>query len=99
MNAVDLEESPAPRSPRTATVLIFFAAFAIIISWLACYALTNALIAASILTPWPHDADPRWRWMLNSFGGLFISFIVLGGFFRWVSNRQLRRIDAIADAE
>jgi threonine/homoserine/homoserine lactone efflux protein len=99
MSTMELDELRSRPAPRTTTVLVFLAAFAVIISWLCCYAVTNALIAADLMAPWPREADPRWRWMLNSFAGVFIGFSVVGGLFRWLSNRQLRRIDAAADGE
>jgi len=99
MNAMQLENMPASQPPRTSTVLVFLAAFAVIVSWLVVYAVTNALIAADLMAPWPADADPRRQWMLKGFVGMFAVFSVVGTIFRWISNRQLRRIDQIADAE
>lgn len=97
--AMDLDAPTAPRAPRTATVLVFLAASAMIAAWLAVYALTNALIAVDLLVDWPRESDPRPAWMLRAFLGIFCVFGMVGGLFRWLSNRQLRRIDAIAEGE
>lgn len=84
---------------RTSTTLVFLASFAVIASYLGCYAVTNALVTAGLLSPFSGEADPRPRWMVNSFLALFGGFGVLAVLFRWVSNRQLRRIDDMANAE
>ena len=97
MNSMD--HAAVHSSPRTSTVLVFLAAFAIMMSWLCVYALTNALIAADIISAWPVDADPRPRWMMDAFVGFFGAAAIIGLLFRWVSHRQLKRIDAMADAE
>lgn len=99
MDASDFESAPAPQVSRTTTVLIFIAAFSVIVSWLACYAVTNALVATDIISAWQPGEDPRPRWMLHSFIGLFGSFAVVAMAFRWLSNRQLRRIDEMADGD
>jgi hypothetical protein len=99
MLAIEKDENPKRCGPRTTTVLIFLAAFAMIASWLSCYAVTNALVAADVINAWPHEADPRPRWMLNSFVGFLLAFGLIGGAFRWLSNRQLRRIDDMANAD
>lgn len=91
-------EIPHP-APRTTTVLVFLAAFAIMTSWLCVYAATNALVSANIMSAWPPEADPRPRWMINAFGGFFGAYAVIGLLFRWISSRQLRNIDSMADAE
>ncbi len=99
MDVRSLDQEVSRDAPRTATVLIFLAAFAVMVSWLAVYALTNALIASHIMSPWPVEADPRPAWMLNAFGGFFGAFSTIGLLFRWASRRQLHRIDRIAEAE
>lgn len=86
-------------APRTTTVLVFLGAFAVMISYLGAYAAANALVAANILKPWPNDADPRPQWMLNTFCVSFAVCVIAALLFRWISNRQLRRIDEMADAE
>lgn len=95
-----MEFNPATiRKPRTATVLVMLSGVALLLSWLWAYAVTGALISAELLKPWPADQDPRLRWMTESFLSLLIAFILSGGLVRWLSARQLRRIDSIADAE
>ncbi len=84
---------------RTSTVVVFLAAFAVILSWLGCYAVPNALIAADLIEPWSKDSDPRSTWMLNSFFALFIGFAVIGLLFKWSSYRQMRSIDAMAEGD
>jgi hypothetical protein len=95
VNSMDNERSPG--APRTATVVVFLAAFAVMVSWLAVYAVTNALIATNVMSAWPEGVDPRPRWMLNAFGGFFGAFAVIALLFGWLSQRQLKRIDEIAE--
>jgi hypothetical protein len=92
------DESMQQRTSRTSTTLVFLASFAIIASYLGCYAVTNALVTAGLISPFTGE-DPRPRWMLNSFLGIFGGFGVLAVLFRWMSNRQLRRIDDMANAD
>lgn len=100
MHATDDFDLTAARSvPRTTTVLVFLAAFAITMSYLCIYAGTNALVASNVMPAFPPGADPRPRWMINTFIVGFAAFTVFGLLFRWMSLRQLRRIDATADAE
>jgi hypothetical protein len=93
----DLDSAVQNPTGNTPTVLVFLAAFAIIISWLVCYALPPVLVSADLMSAWPSGTDPRPQWMLRAFTGVFGGFAVLGLVFRWTSNRQLRRIDAMAD--
>lgn len=91
-------ESSAATQPRLWTVLVFLAAFALLLSWIAVYAIPNALIAADLLAPFPADSDSRPAWMLKAFAALAALFILLAAVFHWLSARQLRRIDEMADA-
>jgi hypothetical protein len=97
MPAGDAESSTPP--PRTATVLALLAGVALVFSWLASYAAVNALLRADLIKPWAAGSDPRPRWLLEWFLALLTIFLAVGAAFRWVSRRQLRRIDAIADEE
>ena len=99
MKSIDQEITPAQGKVRTTTVLIFIAAFAIILSWLLVYCVPNSLISADLINKWPRGKDPRPMWLLNAFGAIFAVLGVLACIFAWASNRQLRRIDAMADAE
>ena len=99
MHATDSVDRMAHNAPRTTTVLVFLAAFAITMSYLGVYAVTNTLVASNMLPAFTPGADPRPQWMLNTFLVSFAVCAVFGTFFRWLSVRQLRRIDAMADAE
>lgn len=99
MSDFDPDMPKASRPPRTATVMVFLAAGAVILSYLGVYALTNALVTAEVIAPWRPGADPRPRWMLQTFGAVFCGLALVGFLMRWWSNRQLRAIDASADAE
>lgn len=88
--------TPRP-APRTTTVLVFLAAFAVMASYLCIYAGTNALVSSNLLPAFPPGADPRPRWMVNTFVATFSVFAFFGLLFRWLSLRQLRRIDALAE--
>ena len=92
------EDQPGLKAPRTTTVLVFLAAFAVVMSWLSCYAVPNALIASDVMKPFIRESDPRPRWMVTAFIGIFLGSGFLAMVFRWISRRQLRRIDSIADA-
>src|SRR5438552_2230069 len=50
-----VSESP----PRTTTVVCMLVAAALILSYLWAYAVTNALIAAEVISRWPPGSDPR----------------------------------------
>jgi|DewCreStandDraft_4_1066084.scaffolds.fasta_scaffold51604_2 hypothetical protein len=99
MDAIEMENTSCSTAPRTATVLVFLAAFAIMVSWLGTYAAPNALASAGLITDFSREADPRPAWMLRTFIGVFGVFGTIALLFRVASHRQLRRIDAMADAE
>jgi len=87
---------PAPR-PRTTSVLALLSATALIISYLVSYALTNALVAANLMQHWSPGQDPRPRRMLIGFGALLFIFVVVGSIARFLSKRQLARIDQMEE--
>jgi len=95
------EDKPGMKPPRTTTVVVFLAVFAIVMSWISCYAVPNALIAADVLKPFAHEggADPRPRWMGMAFVIIFAASGLIGMVLGWMSRRQLKRIDSTADAE
>jgi hypothetical protein len=95
----DFDQDTMPHAPRTATVLVILAAFAVIISYLGVYAVTNALIASDVIPGWPREADPRPGWMVKSFLGLFTFFGIVGALFNMSSKRQFRRIDKMLDED
>jgi hypothetical protein len=98
MDSIYMDQSPGER-PRTVGVLVLLAFFAVVLSWLGVYGLTNALITADLLPPWPGGYDPRPKWMLGGFVGLLTLFSLMMGIVRWLSGRQLRRIDQMADGD
>ena len=98
-DVMELDCQKPQKSPRTTTVLVFLAASAMILAWLVVYGLTNALIAADLMAGISREVDPRPQWMLKAFLGIFCAFGIVGGLFRWLSNRQLKRIDAISEGE
>jgi hypothetical protein len=87
---------PQPR-PNALTVLVLLVLAALTLSYLVAYALPDALVASQIMPPWPHETDPRPRWMLSGFFFLLGTFSAIGCMIRLLSWRQLRCIDAIAD--
>ena len=89
---------PKVGPPRTSTVLVFLLAGSVIFSYMGVYAATNAMIHADMMSPWPAGSDPRPRWMIQAFVVLFIILALGGLFFRWLSNRQLKAIDDLANA-
>lgn len=96
----DLDEAPPqPARARTGTVIVFLAAFAMILSYIIVYAVPNALIAADVLSPRPAGGDERPMMLLRTFFTLFGIFVAVGAVFCWASRRQLRRIERMAEAE
>jgi hypothetical protein len=71
-----------PQPPRTLTVLGMLALTALTFSYLAAYALTNALVAAQVI----------------GFCVLMLIFMVLGEVFRRMSRSEFKAIDEMADA-
>jgi glycerol-3-phosphate acyltransferase PlsY len=99
MHAIHSIDEDVRCAPRTAAAFVFLAAFAVTMSYLVVYAMTNTLVAANIMQAFPPNADPRPEWMFNLFFVSFGVFAVVGLLVRWLSHRQIRRIDAMADAE
>jgi hypothetical protein len=89
---------PNPPRARTLNALLLLVVVAIVLSYLFGYAMTNALIAAEIVPPWTPGHDPRPMRMLIIFGTLLGVFGLAGAIFRVLSRRQLRSLDALADA-
>jgi len=94
----DQLQSEAPR-PRTTSVLALLAAAALIFSYLVSYALTNALVAANLMQRWAPGHDPRPRRMLIGFVALLMLIMAIGATARWISKRQLARIDEMEEEE
>ena len=93
------EEKPGLPPPRTFTVMVFLAVFAVVLSWISCYAIPNALVAADVLKPFTAGPDPRPRWMATAFVIIFVACGLISMLLGWMSRRQLKRIDSTADAE
>jgi hypothetical protein len=99
-----MQESIEPFSeggsrPRTTSVLAILAGAALIFSYLVSYALTNALVAAELMHKWSPGHDPRPRRMLIGFASLMIAFMTVAAIARWISKRQLARIDEMEEEE
>ena len=98
-----MEQAPEqPRDaapPRTTSVLALLAGAALIFSYLVSYALTNALIVANLMQRWAPGHDPRPRRMLLGFAALMFAFMTVGSVARWLSRRQLARIDEMDDGD
>jgi NhaP-type Na+/H+ or K+/H+ antiporter len=94
----DSIETPTSDRPHTLNVLVLLAGVAVIFSYLGAYAVTNALVKADLIQKWPPGSDPRPRWMLIAFVAMLVSFVVIGGFLRWSTNRQLRGMDSMEEA-
>jgi len=83
--------------PRTLTVLTLLAGAAATFAYLGAYAVANVLVTADILPAWPRDHDPRPRWFVSGFVTLLGLFMALATAARFLSDRQLRRIDEMSD--
>jgi hypothetical protein len=83
--------------PRTVTVLGLLALTSLTFSYLGVYAVSGALVRANVLRPWPAEADPRLRWLAISFFVLLAGFGIIAALARYLSRRQLRQIDEMAD--
>jgi len=94
-----LYEGAPQRGASTINVLVLLVVAAVVFSYLAAYALTNALLKAGLVDPWSPDHDPRPRWMLICFGIVMSLFLVMSALLRWSSNRQLRAMEAMEEAE
>ena len=90
-------DDPPDAKPRTATVLGLLALTSLTISYVGAYAVSGALKHAEIIRPWPPGADPRLRWLLISFVVLLASFGSIAALVRYLSRRQLRQIDEMAE--
>jgi hypothetical protein len=87
------------RRPRTTSVLALLSGAALIFSYLVSYALTNALVAANLMQKWAPGTDPRPRRMLIGFSSAMIAFGLIGATARFMSKRQLARIDEMDETD
>jgi hypothetical protein len=99
---VDEPATPAPtpfqRLKKTVFAVGVLLATAAMFSYLLAYAMTDALATAQVLPRYESSNDPRPMWMVRAFICLTCTFMAVGGLARLLSRRQLRRIDAMADA-
>ncbi|HLL90086.1 MAG TPA: hypothetical protein VK324_12360 [Tepidisphaeraceae bacterium] len=91
-------DDAVPR-PKTLTVLAVLMATALAVSYLTAYAGANALVQAELMDPFTAGHDPRPRWLLYAFTALLTTFAAAAVAFRFLSKRQLRSLDAMADSE
>jgi hypothetical protein len=98
MDVPEVEMFEPPR-PKTATVVSLLMGAALILSYLAASAVTNALVAADVMSPWPRDRDPRPRWMGVGFFAVLTVFSVIGAVVRMMSRRQLHKIDEMETSD
>ena len=92
-----IEMAKAAR-PKTLFVFGVLAMTALTFSFLGSYAVYNALVTAGVVQKYT-GKDPRPKWLLIGFGVLMVIFIGVGEFFRFLSRRQFKAIDAMADAK
>ena len=92
----EFEQPPGPRMIKVVAVIL---SAALVFSYLVAYAVMNALANTGVIPPLPRDVDPRPRWMVIVFTGLVAAMGTSAILLRWVSGRQLSRIDRMADAE
>lgn len=93
----DPDDAPPPRAPRLIVVLLMLVGAAATFSYLMAYAVPDALMAADMLGRWPEGADPRPRRFGLTFGCVMGASLLLGAVARFMTGRQLRRIDAMSD--
>ena len=74
-----IPEPHDPLAPRTLTVVGMLIAAALIASYLWAYALTNALVAADVISNWPPGSDPRPMRMCFGFITMMTIFTRFGG--------------------
>ena len=89
----------APRPPSTLKVLGLLALTALTFSYLASYALANALVSEHVIQPWSRGHDPRPRWLATWFCVLMLVFMVGGEFLRRWGRSDFKAIDEMADAK
>lgn len=87
------------RPPRTLTVLGLLALTALTFSYLATYAVTNALVSQNLIQPWSRGHDPRPKWLVAGFCVLMLTFMVGGGLLRRWGRSDFKAIDEMADAK
>jgi hypothetical protein len=87
------------KPPRMWSVLAMVALTALTFSYLGSYAITNALVAENVMSPWPTGQDPRPRRLVIGFCVLMLVFMAAGEVVRQMSKSDFRAIDEMARAE
>ena len=87
MDSPDDSALPVPQKPRAVTVIGCFVAAAALISYLAAYAFTDALVKAEFFARWQPGDDPRPRRFLIGFAALFALFCTLAGLMRIIGRK------------
>lgn len=95
----DVDPPSPPKPPRTLTVLGLLALTALTFSYLGAYAVTNALLANQVISPFTPGKDPRPRWLVTGFCVLMLVFMGLGEVFRRMSKKDFAAIDEMAEAQ
>ena len=93
-----LDDPLEPPRPKTLTVVSMLIAAALILSYLMAYAVTNALVAAEVVSRWPPGSDPRPLRMCFGFIAWMTAFTAVAAIAQWMSRRQLKRIDEMEQA-
>ena len=99
MNETEFISAPSPRRPRTVTVLGLLASAAAVLSYLGTYAMSNALVAADVLKPWPADSDPRPHWFWSTFLVLILLFLAVASLARFTLARHFRQFERMENDE
>jgi flagellar biosynthesis protein FliP len=104
IDELESSSSSSPSSPaegsrlkRIATIIVLLVVTALMFSYLVCYAVTNALVSADVLSRWPAGTDPRPRRLLITFAALLTLFLITSMVARVYNRRRLREIDAMVD--
>ena len=94
----ELQEQEKKAPPKTRTVIGILIGAALIASYLWAYAITNALVAADVVSRWQPGHDPRPLRMCVGFIVMMILFTIVAFAAQWLSRRQLKRIDEMEEA-
>ena len=94
---ISSDEGPSPCKPKTTTVLALLTLAALTFSYLGAYAVAGALVDSDVLPHWVPGHDPRPRWMACLFAALLGASLLVSTVARFLSRRQLNRIDAMAE--
>lgn len=85
--------------PKPWTLVGLLAGVALVVSYLAAYAVTNALVATEVIAKWSPGHDPRPGWMVRTFLSMIGAFGAIALLFKWSGRRQMRRIDEMGEGE